>query len=211
MSEQCWARLGCVPRNTWALAFRKCLFWGWHSNLGEWMNLTAQIGGRNTWTSLEHCLGTWPDEIGMTDHEAHLVTWKGQFYWGQVRRLANIPRHMLPRMKSKMIFLTMTRGAMWSFPPSLVSFPLPIFIVPRTLVKIFNHQYGSRTNQSEEMQGLMTLSAPSECHFCIALWLLSKAHFMCATPRVHCRVLCFQINVHTAAYWTVVSQTETPM
>lgn len=38
------------------------------------MNLTAQIDGRNTWTSLEHCLDTWPAEIGMTDHEAHLVT-----------------------------------------------------------------------------------------------------------------------------------------
>ena len=100
----------------------------------------------------------------------------------------------------------MTRGTMWSFPPSLVSSPLPIFIIPRMLVKMFNHQYGNCTNQSEEMQGLMTLSAPSECHFYIVLWLLSKAHFMCVIPRVHYCVLCFQNNVHTAAYWTVVNQ-----
>lgn len=45
----------------WALALRKCLFWEWlncYTNLGKWVDLTAQIGGRKSWTSLRPCLGT---------------------------------------------------------------------------------------------------------------------------------------------------------
>lgn len=66
------------------------------------MGLTAQIGGKNTWPSLGHCLGTWPAETGMTNHRAHLAAYKGQFYWGQVKGLGSLSRHKLQN-QSKMI------------------------------------------------------------------------------------------------------------
>lgn len=74
--------LDAILGSTWALALRKCLFWRWlncHTDLGKWVDLTAPVGGRNTWTSLRHCLGTWSAEMSMTNREAHLVAWKGQF------------------------------------------------------------------------------------------------------------------------------------
>lgn len=53
--------LDVVLGSMWALALRKCLFWEWlncYTHLGKWVDLTAQIGARNSWTSPRPCLGT---------------------------------------------------------------------------------------------------------------------------------------------------------
>lgn len=67
------------------------------------MGLTAQIGRKNSWTSLGHCLGTRPAKTGMTNQEAHLVALRASST-GVKCSPGSIPRRVPPRIKGKMIF-----------------------------------------------------------------------------------------------------------
>ena len=194
--------LDAILGSMWDLALRKCLFWGWLNcltNLGKWVDLTAQIGGRNTWTSLRHCLGTC--QLQRAWLITKLIWWHKRdssirVKWGA---WGIFPGMCFPESKAKwfFFFLKPRQGGLHDhFYHCSFLFFLPFFICSEELTKyIYHHQRGSGA-RSEEMWGVAwmgpSLYSLTECHLCIVFGLLTQRLMLCVQFPEHtllCAVL----------------------
>lgn len=195
--------LDAILGSMWDLALRKCLFWGWlncRTNLGKWVDLTAQIGGRNTWTSLRHCLGTC--QLKRAWLITKLIWWHKRdssirVKWGA---WGIFPGMCFPESKAKwfLFFFKATTGwAAWSFVPLFVSFFPPILYMLRGVGEIYISpsawQWGQvRRDVGCGVDGAFSQYSLTECHLCVVFGLLTQRLMLCVQFPEHtllCAVL----------------------